>query len=126
MNYVLLSLLLATFQLDVPQDKDKLVGKWNLDYSTYYTKGKEGKPDKPIFPATWEFTADGKCFKKGGNALSGTYILKGKMITMNLGLPMPLEYEILELTDTKMKVTSKIESGGKVIFQTNVYLTKIK
>lgn len=106
------------------QDKTKLVGKWMLNHSTFFTDGKEGEPSPPIFPATWEFTSNGKYYARGGNSLNGTYILEDKKLTIQIGLP--LEYEVLKLTDNKMELMAQRVSRGRVIFKTKVYLTKQK
>lgn len=101
------------------KDPGKLVGRWQIVHTIHKTNGKAGAPAKPIVPAQWELTRDGRLLIKGGMTINARYIYTGAALIIS-GLGPKQTYTIARLTDSDLEVVATIAAGSLRIENTTV------
>lgn len=93
------------------KDPGKLVGRWQVVHTIHKTNGKAAAPARPIVPATWELTRDGRMLIKGGMTINARYIYTGEALIVS-GFGPKQTYSIARLTDTELEVVATIAAGS--------------
>jgi hypothetical protein len=101
------------------KDPGKLVGRWQIVHTIHKTNGKAGAPAKPIVPAQWELTRDGRLLIKGGMTINARYIYTGAALIIS-GLGPKQTYTIARHTDSELEVVATIAAGSLRIENTTV------
>jgi hypothetical protein len=100
-------------------DPGKLVGRWQIVHTIHKTNGKAGAPARPIVPAQWELTRDGRLLIKGGMTINARYIYTGEALIIS-GLGPKQTYTIARLTASELEVVATIAAGSLRIENTTV------